>query len=100
MGAKDISKTMTLKDRVTGTLKNINGGTVQYKKNLKNLEKTANKAWKAVKVGAAIGVAAIAGAAGASVVAANKFAATGERVDKLSQKIGLSRQGFQEWVII
>lgn len=100
MGAKDISKTMTLKDRVTGTLKNINGGTVQYKKNLKNLEKTANKAWKAVKVGAAIGVAAIAGAAGASVVAANKFAATGDRVDKLSQKIGLSRQGFQEWEFI
>ncbi len=100
MGAKDISKTMTLKDRVTGTLKNINGGTVQYKKNLKDLKKTANQTWKAVKVGVAAGAAAVAAAAGAGVLAASKFAETGDRIDKLSQKIGISRQAFQEWEFI
>jgi hypothetical protein len=28
---------------------------------------------------------------------ATKTAAAGDRVDKMSQKIGLSREGFQEW---
>ena len=28
---------------------------------------------------------------------ANKAAASGDRVDKLSQKVGMSRKGFQEW---
>ncbi len=96
MGAKDISKTMTLKDRVTGTLKNINGGTVQYKKNLKELEKTADKAWKAVKVGAMAGAAAIAGAATGFGALVYKTAEAGDRIDKMSQKLGMSYQGFQE----
>ena len=56
-----------------------------------------------VKSGAlmAAGIAAAGtAAAGAAVMMANKFAATGDRVDKLSQKIGMSRQGFQEWEFI
>lgn len=41
--------------------------------------------------------AAIAGIYTATMVAANKASATLDRVDKLSQKIGFSRQAFQEW---
>lgn len=53
----------------------------------------------AAKWGAAIGAAA--SAAGAAMFAmANKAAGTTDRIDKLSQKIGLSRQGFQEWEFI
>ncbi|WP_100406675.1 phage tail tape measure protein [Bacillus solitudinis] len=63
------------------------------KKNIGGAVKTAAK----LSVGiAAAGTAA----AGAAVMMANKFAATGDRIDKLSQKIGLSREGFQEWEFI
>ena len=51
----------------------------------------------AAKWGAAIGAGAL--AAGTSLFAtATKAAAATDRVDKLSQKIGISRQSFQEWV--
>lgn len=53
----------------------------------------------AAKWGAAIGAGAM--AAGAALMGvAKKAADTGDRVDKLSQKIGLSRTGFQEWEYI
>lgn len=59
-------------------------------KGLGNGVKTAAK-WGA-------GLAAGAAAGGAALFGLTKNAAdTGDRVDKLSQKIGLSRQGFQEW---
>lgn len=50
----------------------------------------------AAKWGAAIGGAAIAGGA-ALFGMAKKATDALDRVDKLSQKIGISRQGFQEW---
>ena len=47
-------------------------------------------------IGAAVGTAAV--AAGAGLLAmANKSAETTDRIDKLSQKLGMSREGFQEW---
>jgi len=50
----------------------------------------------AAKWGAALaGGAAI--AAGAAFKAAGKFAETTDRIDKMSQRLGLSRKGFQEW---
>ena len=50
--------------------------------------------WGAATVGAAV-------AGGAALLGmANNSAATTDRIDKLSQKIGISRKGFQEWVII
>jgi len=53
----------------------------------------------AAKWGAAIGAGAL--AAGTSLFAtATKAAAATDRVDKLSQKIGISRQSFQEWDFI
>ncbi|MGO4890288.1 hypothetical protein ACJ2A9_21275 [Anaerobacillus sp. MEB173] len=63
------------------------------KKNIGNVIKTSAK----MAAGLAVAGAAVVGAAGAM---ANKFAATGDRIDKLSQKIGLSRQAFQEWEFI
>lgn len=96
MGKKDIDKTITLKDRVSGVLKHINGGTVQYKKNLKDLEKTAGSAWKTVKVGVAAAAAAATGAAVGFGALVYKTADAADRIDKMSQRLGLSRQGFQE----
>ena len=53
----------------------------------------------AAKWGAAIGAAAIAGGAALMGMAKNAAANT-DRIDKMSQKIGISRQGFQEWDFI
>lgn len=53
----------------------------------------------AAKWGAAIGAAAIAGGT-ALFGMASKAAETTDRIDKLSQKIGISRQGFQEYEYI
>ena len=50
----------------------------------------------AAKVGTAL-VGAGTVAAGALIGIANKSAAAGDRVDKMSQKIGMSNKGFQEW---
>jgi hypothetical protein len=52
--------------------------------------KTAAK-WSAAIVGGATVVG------GAMLKAGEKFAETTDRVDKLSQRLGLSREGFQEW---
>jgi phage-related minor tail protein len=47
------------------------------------------------------GIIAAGGAAGAGLLAfANKSAETTDRIDKLSQKIGISRESFQEWDFI
>lgn len=66
-------------------------------------EKTGSKFGKlagGIAVGAAaIGTAAV-GAGAAMYGMATKAAGTTDRIDKLSQKIGLSRQGFQEWDFI
>jgi phage-related protein len=49
----------------------------------------------------AAGVAAGAAAVGTGMfAAANKFASAADRVDKLSQRLGISRQAFQEWDFI
>ncbi|MBU7320273.1 phage tail tape measure protein [Paenibacillus oleatilyticus] len=59
MGAKDISKTMVLRDGVTNTLNKINGGVVAYKNNLQELKGIANAAWAAAAVGIAAAGAAM-----------------------------------------
>lgn len=65
----------------------------------KNVEDVGKKFLKGVgtvaKWGVALGAAAGVGAAALFGVA-TKAAAAGDRIDKLSQKIGLSRKGFQE----
>lgn len=60
---------------------------------LLNMGKTALKGTAILAGGAA--------AAGAAVMGfANKTAASADRIDKLSQRLGLSREGFQEWDFI
>lgn len=54
------------------------------------MAKTAGKVGMAV-----VGMGTV--AAGALTGIATKTAEAGDRVDKMSQKIGLSREGFQEW---
>lgn len=50
-------------------------------------------------MGVAVGAGAVAGGA-ALFGLATKAAGTTDRIDKMSQKVGLSRQGFQEWDFI
>ena len=52
----------------------------------------------AVKGAAILGGATLAGGT-ALLGMAKKAADTTDRIDKMSQKVGLSRKGFQEWVI-
>lgn len=51
-------------------------------------------AWSTAVVGGAVAVG------GAMLKAGEKFAETTDRIDKMSQKLGLSREGFQEWEFI
>ena len=47
------------------------------------------------------GLAAAAGVAGVALLkTSEKAAATTDRIDKLSQRLGLSRDGFQEWEFV
>lgn len=58
---------------------------------------------KGIKTAGKWGAAIVAGAAvagGAMLGAANKAAESTDRIDKLSQKIGISRKAFQEWDFI
>ena len=76
----------------------------------KSISKTEEKAeglgsklGNGIKTAAKWGTAIVGGAtvaAGALMGVATKTAATTDRIDKLSQKIGVSRQGFQEWEFI
>ena len=66
-------------------------------------EGLGSKLGKGIKTAAKWGAAIVGGAtvaAGALMGVATKTAATTDRIDKLSQKIGVSRQGFQEWEFI
>jgi len=67
MAAKDISKTLVLKDGVTATLKKAIGGTVEYKRHLRELQQVGTRAWGAIKTGAAAAAAAV-GAASTAMV--------------------------------
>lgn len=62
-------------------------------------QKFAAIAKKGAMIGAAV-VGATAAAGGALLGMASKTAETTDRIDKMSQKIGLSREGFQEWDFI
>lgn len=80
------SATGKLKDELDKGVKSTNG----FGKTLKSIGKTAGKV--AMGIGA-LGVAGV----GAATLMANKFADTADRIDKTSQSLGFSREGFQEW---
>ncbi|MFD2752379.1 tape measure protein [Virgibacillus siamensis] len=82
MGVKDISKTMTLKDGVTGPLRRIGEGTVRYKNQLRELQAQGAQTWASIKSGAtaAIAVMATAGTAMMGVgISANSSAEAAEK---------------------
>lgn len=69
----------------------------------KKAESLGSKLGSGIKTAAKWGTAIVGGAtvaAGALMGVATKTAETTDRIDKLSQKIGVSRQGFQEWEFI
>ncbi len=66
-------------------------------------EGLGTKLGNGIKTAAKWGTAIVGGAtaaAGALMGVATKTAETTDRIDKMSQKIGVSRQGFQEWEFI
>jgi len=70
---------------------------------LSGMKTAGEAATKALETGAKVAAAAFAGittAIGAVTAAAVKSADLTDRVDKLSQKIGMSREAFQEWEFI
>ena len=89
-------------------------GAVKYKVELddSNLDKEASKTeskvssvlgkaaggiGKAAVAGVSVGVTAVAGLTKAMTDAAKQTAAYGDTVDKMSQKIGISAEAYQEW---
>ena len=70
-------------------------------------EKSGSKVGSAfgtiAKGAAAVGTAVVAGAAAVGTAAykmATDTAATADNIDKMSQKVGLSRESFQEWTYV
>lgn len=73
------------------------------KKTDSNATKMAEGLGKAGKVAAGVGVAigtAVVGAGTALVGMANDASKTADEIDKMSQKIGMSAEGYQEWSYI
>lgn len=60
-------------------------------------KKAASFTLKGLKTAAVGGAAALAGLATAAISAANNVAAAGDRIDKESQKLNMSRESYQEW---
>lgn len=102
---------VTALNNMEGELKDASGATKELSTETKTSEKTSTSAGDAFKkVASGVGVAAkaiatAAAAIGAAAVAAgkaiwemaNNTAATGDEIDKMSQKIGISAQAYQEW---
>ena len=66
---------------------------------LSGLKKTTEVVMSSLKVGAEIAAGAFAAAVG-SLTAAVKVAGVTDNIDKMSQKLGMSRQAYQEWDFI
>ena len=105
MGAKDISKTMTLKDNVTSPLKKISAGTVEYKKNLKDLKATASDTWGSIKTGvkaagvvvAAVGIAGAIGITKLSIEAIKAGSNFEEMQSKFDTVFGATAEQAESW---
>ncbi len=98
---KNVGVVLTLKDRFSSKLKDVAEKLDTTEKKLQKATMTVRKFSNQVGKGfqtAVAGVTAGVGAiAGASYALANKTADAGDRIDKMSQKIGMSRKAFQEW---
>lgn len=84
---------LVLVDKVSAPLKKIQGNTDKLRDKMSKLTGGLKKVGGAlVAVGATVGVVG-----GAILRGANQVAEMGDRIDKMSQKIGMSRKAFQEW---
>lgn len=98
---KTIGVVLALKDKCSPQLKKIADTMGITEKEAKKLQKQAKDLNKELGAGFKKASMVCAGAVGAIAVATQQLVSNtvqaGDRVDKLSQKIGLSRSGFQEW---
>jgi hypothetical protein len=84
---------LVLVDKVSAPLKKIQGNTDKLREKMSKLTGGLKKVGGALAaVGATVGVVG-----GAILRGANQVAEMGDRIDKMSQKIGMSRESFQEW---
>lgn len=98
---------IVLKDKVSESLKRINANFKHVQESASNTQKklaglqarmksfgaTTRKVAGTMK-NFALGATAL---VGGTIAIANKVADAGDRIDKMSQKIGMSRKSFQEW---
>lgn len=84
---------LELVDKVSAPMKKIQQNTEKMQNKFKQLQ---NGVKKVTGVLAAVGTAVIA-VGGAMISASKRVADYGDRIDKMSQKIGMSRKAFQEW---
>lgn len=101
---KTIGLIMAIQDKVSPNIKKIAdkiGITEKEAKKLNNqvnkLSKDLSKKLKGACTAVGIGFGAVTATAGVLI---NKTIEAGDRIDKMSQKIGMSRQAFQEWDFI
>ena len=98
--AKQVYAVLKLKDEFTKPINNATKGTKNYEKQVKLANKklatfanTMKTKFKTACKTAAVGVAGLTAAAGKLVT---ETASYGDTVDKMSQKIGVSREAYQE----
>lgn len=101
---KTIGLIMAIQDKVSPNIKKIAdkiGITTKEAKRLhaqaNQLSKALSKNLKSACTAVGIGFGAVTATAGVLI---NKTIEAGDRIDKMSQKIGMSRQAFQEWDFI
>ena len=101
---KTIGLIMAIQDKVSPNIKKIAdkiGITEKEAKKLNNqvnkLSKDLSNKLKGACTAVGIGFGAVTAPAGVLI---NKTIEAGDRIDKMSQKIGMSRQAFQEWDFI
>ena len=99
--AKTIGVVLSLQDKCTPVISKIAQRFGMTEKEAKRLNAELRKQAQIIdgqlKGAIQAGSVAIGAIAGATAMFINKTAEAGDRVDKMSQKIGLSRQKYQEW---
>ena len=84
---------LVLVDKVSAPLKKIQNNTDRLRDKFNRLQKGFKRVTTTLAaVGTTINLVG-----GAIIRGANQFAEMGDRIDKMSQKIGMSRKSFQEW---
>lgn len=101
---RNIQAIISLKDKFTPNIKKIADATGKTEKEIKKARmeiiKFQNSASKVAQK-AVVGFGAVAAASAVGVFAlAKKTAETADTIDEMSQQIGISRKGYQEWKYI